>query len=314
MFDPEMREDIQERLLKAGRIAAQSIDFTCLEVKAHASLLEIAEAGERKIFELGGKPAFPINISVNHHAAHYAPSYGDSTVVPEQALVKIDLGVHVDGYIADTACTVIIGGNAEMERLLEAAEAGLQAAIETVRSGIRVWEVSKEINKVIRSFDVRPIENLTGHSIARFNLHAGISVPAIAPASERVLSPRLKEDMVIAIEPFTTYSPTPRIANIGEAQIFGFAQRQNPSNPMLRRLFSKMKLNYAQLPFASRWLAKLVPPTEINGTLSSLLEERCILGYAVLGLPDGSFIAQAEHTLIVTSDGCTVTTQSQQNG
>ncbi len=299
----------REKLLKAGRIAAQTLNYTCHQVNAGKSLLEIVEIGEQKISELGGRPAFPINVSVNHHAAHYTPSYGDSAVVPEKALVKIDLGVHVDGYIADTARTVIIDSDAEMEQLTQAAEAGLNAAIASVRSGVRVWEVSKEINKAIRSFNVRPIENLTGHSIEQFNLHAGISIPAIAPASERVLSPRLKEGMVIAIEPFTTYSPSPRISNIGEAQIFGFAQRKNPSNPLLRRLFSQMKLKYAQLPFAARWLAEFVSPTEINDTLSSLLEERCIHGYAVLGLPDKHFVAQAEHTLIVTRESCIVTTK-----
>ncbi len=306
-----MSEAVQERFLKAGQIAYQAIDYTCQRVKAHTSLLDIAETGERKIFELGGKPAFPINISVNHHAAHYTPSYGDSAKVPKKALVKIDLGVHVDGYIADTARTVIIGGDAEMERLREAAEAGLRAAIETIRSRIRVWEVSKEIHKAISGFGVRPIENLTGHTIERFNLHAGISVPAIAPTSERVLSPRLKEDMVIAIEPFTTYSPTPRISNIGEAQIFGFAQHKNPKDPNLRHLYSQMKLSFAQLPFAARWLSEFVPPEEINSTLSSLMGERCIHGYAVLGLHDRHFVAQAEHTVIVTKDGCIVTTVNQ---
>jgi methionyl aminopeptidase len=305
-----MNSSKEERLLKAGHIAAQALNYTCLQVKAGVPLLKIADVGEQCISDLGGRPAFPINISVNHHAAHYTPSYGDSAVVPEKALVKIDLGVHVDGYIADTARTVIIDGDAEMERLLQAAEAGLSAAIASVRSGVRVWEVSKEINKAIRSFDVRPIENLTGHSIERFNLHAGISVPAIAPVSDRVLSPRLKEGMVIAVEPFTTYSPTPRISNVGDAKIFGFAQGKNPNNTSLRGLFSQMKLKYAQLPFASRWLAELVPPTEISGTLSALLKERCIHGYAVLGLPDKHFVAQAEHTLIVTRDSCIVTTKN----
>jgi methionyl aminopeptidase len=174
-----------------------------------------------------------------------------------------------------------------------------------------VWEVSKEINKAIRRFEVNPIENLTGHSIERFNLHAGISVPAIAPAAERVLSPRLKEGMVIAVEPFTTYSSTPRISNIGEATIFGFSPGKNPRDSRLRRLFSQMKLKYAHLPFASRWLAELVPPAEIDSTITALRGERCIQGYAVLGLHDGHRVAQAEHTLIVTNDGCIVTTKNQ---
>ena len=311
MTNPKKIMMARKKLLQAGKIASKALGFTCGLVKPSASLLDIVEAGEAKIKELGGQPAFPINISMNHHAAHYTPSQEDDTTVPERALVKVDLGAHIDGYIADNALTVLVGNDEKLQTLVKAAEAGLQAAIHTIRAGLRVWNVSKAISEAMRKLKTRPIENLTGHSIEMFNLHAGISVPAVARSSERFASPRLKEHMVVAIEPFATYSQNPRVENLEPGHIFGFARSRNPGNAKLRSLFSQMKVKFAQLPFASRWMAELIPTDQISLTLDRLRKEGCIHNYPLLGLRDRSFIAQAEHTVIVERNGCIVTTKRQ---
>lgn len=309
MVDSNNWKPIHEKLLRAGRIASEALAYTCELVKAGASLLTIAEQGEQYIRKLGGQPAFPINLSIDHHAAHYTPPLNDPTCVPEHALVKVDLGAHVDGYIADNARTVLVGDDDELRNLIVAAEAGLQAAIQTARSGLRVWTVSKAISAAIRKHQARPIENLTGHSIEAFNLHAGVSVPAIARSSDRFTSPRLLKHMVVAIEPFATYSRYPQVDNLQPGHIFGFAVSRNPSSTELRSLFSQMKVRFVQLPFASRWMQDLVEPDQIGPTLQRLEKERCIHSYPVLGLRDGSPIAQAEHTLIIENTGCEVTTK-----
>ncbi len=272
-------------------------------------LLAIVESGEKRIRELGGHPAFPINISINHHAAHYTPTLEDASTVPELALVKIDLGAHVHGYIADNARTVLVGNDDKLQNLVQAAEAGLHAAIQTIRAGLRIWNVSKAISEAIRQLNARSIENLTGHSIDAFDLHAGIAVPSVARPGERFASPRLKEKMVVAIEPFTTYSRNPNVENLEPGHIFGFARSRNPSNSKLRNIFSQMKVKFAQLPFASRWMTELVDPDQISHTLETLQKEGCIHNYPVLGLRDGSYVAQAEHTIIVEQTGCTITTR-----
>jgi methionyl aminopeptidase len=299
----------REKLLQAGKIASEALVFTCGLVKPGASLRTLVEAGEAKIRELGGRPAFPINISINHHAAHYTPSLEDDTTVPDLALVKVDLGAHIDGYIADNALTVLVGNDEKLQTLIKSAESGLRAAIKKIRAGLRIWNVSRAISEAMRRLNTRPIENLTGHSIEMFNLHAGLSVPAVARASERFASPRLKEHMVVAIEPFATYSQNPRVENLEPGQIFGFARSRNPRNTKLRSLFSRMKVKFAQLPFASRWMAEFVSEDQVYSTLNTLMNERCIHNYPVLGLRDGSFIAQAEHTMIVERNGCVVTTK-----
>jgi len=296
----------------AGRIASQALSHACSRVEEGTPLLEIAEVGERKIRDLGGQPAFPVNVSVNHHAAHYTSPPGDHRLIPRRALVKVDLGVHIEGYIADTARTIQVGEDPRMSRLVKAAEAGLEAAIATARSGIRVWEVSKAIEKAVRRMGARPIENLSGHSITRYNLHAGISVPSVAIPSERPLSPRLHGGIVVAIEPFTTFSSTPRVVDLEGPYIYGFVPHRNPREPELRRIYSLMKAEFAQLPFTPRWMAPITGPERVGEVLSALQREGCIRGYPVLGLRDGQPVAQAEHTLIIESSGCTVTTATDE--
>jgi methionyl aminopeptidase len=114
--------------------------------------------------------------------------------------------------------------------------------------------------------------------------------------------------MVVAIEPFATFSAIPRVVDLEPGAIFGFSRKKNPESSKLRTVFSQMKARFAQLPFASRWLTRLIPTAEVDALLTRLRREGCVQDYPVLGLRDGNFIAQAEHTLIVERDGCTVTT------
>lgn len=90
-----------EKIMKAGKIASETREYARTIIKKGYLLLEIAEKIESKIIELGAKPAFPVNLSINEIAAHYTPSYDDEKTA--QGLIKIDLGVHIDGWIADTA-------------------------------------------------------------------------------------------------------------------------------------------------------------------------------------------------------------------
>jgi methionyl aminopeptidase len=123
-----------------------------------------------------------------------------------------------------------------------------------------------------------------------------------------MISPRLTEHMIVAIEPFATFSRNPRVDNLEPGNIFGFTRGRNPKRNKLRSLFSLMKMQFAQLPFSSRWMLELVERDQITSTLNQLKQEGCIHNYPVLGLRDKSPIAQAEHTVIIEKNGCTITT------
>ncbi|MEO2152470.1 MAG: type II methionyl aminopeptidase, partial [Thermococcus sp.] len=167
--------DEREALIRAGEIARKVKEEVVDLIKPGTKLYDIAEFVERRIVELGGKPAFPCNLSLNEVAAHYTPYKGDDTVLKEGDYLKLDLGVHVDGYIADTAVTFRVG--MEEDELMEAAREALENAIATLRAGVMVRDVAKAIEETIRGKGFNPIVNLSGHKVERYKLHAGVSIP-----------------------------------------------------------------------------------------------------------------------------------------
>ena len=111
-----LEKNAVEKYKKAGKIASEARTFAESLVKDSALLIEIAQKVEDKIKSLGGDLAFPVNLSLNEDAAHFVPDVGDNTALKQGDLVKIDLGVSVDGYIADTAITILIGDSEEKNK------------------------------------------------------------------------------------------------------------------------------------------------------------------------------------------------------
>ena len=215
-----------------------------------------------------------------------------------------DIGVHVNGWIADTAKTKALGKGKRAFSLIAAAEKALEAAIEVIKPGTKIAEVSEAIGNEISAAGFQPVKNLTGHTIERYNLHAGVSIPNYRRSSVRP-SPKLKEGMIVAIEPFTT---------IGD----GWVVHSSPPKPLIFSLRSMKKKNedlkpienhYGQLPFALRWLRK----DKISLSFKKLKEfekQRLIHSFPPLKEQSVAVVAQAEDTILVTSNGSKVTTRS----
>ena len=294
--------DEREALIKAGEIAqkvkAEVVDL----IKPGAKLYDIAEFVERRIVELGGKPAFPCNLSLNSNAAHYTPYKGDETVLKEGDYLKLDLGVHVDGYIADTALTFRIG--MEEDELMEAAREALENAIATVRAGVKIREIGKAIEDTIRGKGFNPIVNLSGHKIERFKLHAGVSIPNVYRQADTY---ELKEGDVIAIEPFAT-TGAGQVIEVPPALIFMYIRDRPIRSAQARRLLIHIKREYNGLPFAYRWLQGFMPEGQLKLALSQLDRAGAIYSYPILREVRGGMVTQFEHTVIVEKDGAYITT------
>ncbi|HDZ35839.1 MAG TPA: type II methionyl aminopeptidase, partial [Thermococcus sp.] len=252
--------------------------------------------------ELGGKTAFPCNLSINEIAAHYTPYKGDETVLREGDYLKLDLGVHVDGYIADTAVTYRVG--MEEDDLMEAAREALENAISTVRAGTKISEVGKAIEDTIRGKGFNPIVNLSGHKIERYKLHAGISIPNIYRPADNY---ELKEGDVIAIEPFAT-TGAGQVIEVPPALIFMYVRDRPVRMAHARRLLMHIKREYRTLPFAYRWLQDFMPEGQLKLALAQLDRAGAIYSYPILREVRGGLVAQFEHTVIVEKDGAYITT------
>ena len=292
-----MESDILENYRKAGRILAKVCREARSKVDVDVPLIEVAEFVEGSIRKEGAEPAFPCNISRDREAAHYTPGPEDDSIFGE-SMTKLDIGVHVDGYIADAAITVDLSGHPE---LVEASQAALGAAIELVTPGVNTADIGVAIEQAITGYGFKPVANLTGHGLERYSAHAEPIIP------NKVLDKgvTLKEGDVIAIEPFAT-NGSGRISEASQTEIFGFSGRRPVRSPQARDLLKEIQ-KYKTLPFARRWLVG----ERIDYALMQLLRAGIIHSYPVLWEVEGALVSQAEHTVIVLENGCEVTTRSQ---
>jgi methionyl aminopeptidase len=283
-----MNPDIMEYYIKAGRIASKVRNETLKTVDEGVKLLDCAKFAEDMTFQMGGKMAFPCNISVNEIASHYTPLYGKRKFVYGN-LVKIDIGVHVNGYIADTAATIEIGTH-NNEMLIKAAEKALDKAIKEIHEGVNTKRLGRIVENVIKSYGCNVVTDLTGHSVDRYTIHSGINIPSYSGA---FFGNTLHAGDVIAVEPFTTYGRGR--TKHGEARIFSLLYSKNNNNSIYQQLESQ----FNTLPFTSRWMQDSDKLKKIKPFLRN---------YPVLIESDGCPVAQAEHTIIVQKDGAMVIT------
>ncbi len=295
-------EDFQKHR-RAGKIAAEVREEVKRTLREGMPIIDICEKVESMIRSKGGKPAFPCNVSVNEIAAHYTSPPGDRREIPENSLVKVDIGVHMDGYIADTAVTVCFVP--QYESLVRAAEEALEKAVEILRPGLSVSRFGSTIQKTIKVRGFKPISNLTGHLIGRYLIHAGKSLPNVSHLSIA----RVKEGEVYGVEPFTTLPKAAgKVKSGSEAHIFRISKHKSLKNPYAKQLLSHIRKNFRTLPFTERWLQGCVPRDRYKEAFSELLSSKSLMRYPVFAEASGKPVAQAEHTIMVVRDGCVVLT------
>ena len=295
-------EDLQ-KYQHAGKIAKEVRLEIRRTVREGMPIIDICEKVEGLTREKGGKPAFPCNVSVNEVAAHYTSPPNDKQTIPEKSIVKVDLGVHVDGYIADTATTVCF--NPEYEDMVKTAEEALETAVELLRPGLSITRFGSEIQKTIKTRGYKPISNLTGHLIKRYIIHAGKSLPNIFNLS----TSRIKEGEIYGVEPFVTVTDANgRVDNLKEETIFRYQKNKSLKNPYAKQISSYIKKNFLTLPFAERWLNTFASSSNYKSAFSELLSSKAVLGYPVFVEASRKPVAQAEYTILIEKDGCTILT------
>ncbi|MFQ6084852.1 MAG: type II methionyl aminopeptidase [Candidatus Bathyarchaeia archaeon] len=287
-----------DKYKQAGRIARRALREIGGLVRANAKVLDICERIESIIIEGGGKPAFPCNVCINDVAAHYTSPPNDDATIPPRSVVKVDLGVHVEGCIVDTARTVAL--DPSFAEQVKVAEGALTSGIEEVRDGVSISSVSRAIQGHIEEAGYKPIWNLTGHKIDRYVLHTGKSIPNVVRHS----AGKLRSGEIYAIEPFVTeIHGKGEVTHTGEAYIFRFDKARSTKNREERELADWIRNNFRGLPFTKRWL-----PPDRRDALPGLLSRKIIRPYPVLIEAGGGKVTQAEQTIVVTKDGCLVLT------
>jgi len=292
-----------EDYLKAGNIAGEVRENVRKTDWIGSTLAEICDYVESEIIKRGAKCAFPVNTSLNEIAAHYTAEPNDPKTVSDTDLVKIDLGVQINGYIADTAVTV--NYDPQYDQMVQTAEDALQNAMSMIKAGVKSKDVGRTIQKTIQDMGFKPIANLSGHSLAQYTIHAGKTVPNMWTIGSFLFS----ENQAYACEPFVTTKNAQGFVRNGKIKnIFALVSRKKTKDDEADRLTDYIWNNFNMLPFALRWLLKEWEEKEARRLLEILVKKKVIHAYAILVEANGKTVAQAEHTFIPTQSGATVTT------
>ncbi|MFW6152870.1 MAG: type II methionyl aminopeptidase [Halobacteriota archaeon] len=292
----DLSDERYDKHREAGEILATVREETAKRVDIGVGHLEVAEFAEDRIRELGGSVAFPVNISVDEVAAHDTPDRDDERTFGEE-MINIDLGVHIDGWLADTAITVDFTGN---DMLVEASAEALDAAIERIGPGVETGEIGAAIESTIDGYGFNPVVNLTGHGLGHWDQHTEPNIPNRDVEQGIELEP----GQVVAIEPFATDGGG-KVTEGSRTEIYKLDREDVPvRDRQARAALDQITDEFRTLPFALRWLETRRPAMAIRR-----LEQHGIVdGYPILKEDDGFLVSQKEHTVIVTETGCEVTT------
>lgn len=290
-----------EKWRRAARIAAAVRDHVAARAQPGARLIDLAREGHRLMERMGGEPAFPLQISRNEIAAHYCSPPDDPTVLEEGDVVKIDCGVHVDGYVADTALTVDLSADGRHAGLLEAARAALEAAVEVARPRLEVREIGRVVEEAIRSRGFEPVRNLTGHGVGRWRVHLPPQIPNVPSGGGR-----LPREGCVAIEPFAS-TGRGLIEERGRPHVFMADRNLRKVRGADRDVLQTIRA-FKGLPFGSRDLLDRHPYRKVAETLNALAASGQLVSYPPLCDVEGSWVAQFEHTLYVSEKGVEVLT------
>ncbi|AFZ71072.1 methionine aminopeptidase, type II [Caldisphaera lagunensis DSM 15908] len=293
-----------EKLIKAGKIGAEARDLGASLVKPGASSREICDEVENYIIKKGADIAFPCNLSINEIAAHYTPGIEDDMKIPSMGIIKIDVGASIDGYLSDTATSVIIGD--QFKELAMSVKKALENVINIMKPNISIYDIGKTIEMSIKSQGFRPIKNLTGHTISRYNLHAGESIPNYPDRT--MFYKRLRPGTQVAIEPFGTFGKG-FVIDGPKAFIYSLTGRK-PKNISedAKQLLEYIEKKYNALPFAARWLIKEFEKSKVEDLLNELTMQKALVDYPILIEAGRGIVAQYEHTFLILNDRVIVTT------
>lgn len=301
-----MSNDWIESYIRAGKAVIAAKKVAVKLIKPGVPFLEIANKCEEEILNHGCELSFPINMSLDEIAAHYSPPIDDSTIVPNKGLLKIDLGSHYDGYIADSAITINIDNDETLQNIIDAAQEALEAAIEIFKPGTKLYELGDVIAKTIKNRGLEPIYNLGGHELKRYNLHAGPFIPNYKVISHNQI---LKSGDAYACEPFAT-SGEGIVENGTKSYIYRF-NKTKKGLPFIEKNYMDQINNLTKkLPFSPRLLEKhnVIPKNKIQRTIDVFVRKKIIDHYPILIEKTKKPVAQQEHTIIIDMDGNPIVT------
>jgi len=295
-----VNEEEKDNAILAGKIAAKAIIYGKSLIQPNVKMVEVLDQIERFIKDNGGQIAFPAQISLNETAAHFCPLADDVLVFKPTDIIKLDLGVHVEGMIADTAVTIIFKEyNDKYQELLDlkkASEEALSNTLKYIRPGVTLGELGLIIQESIARYDLSPVRNLSGHGLGKYSIHEHPTVPNFNTKDKH----ELEDNQLIAIEPFATNGHG-MIFESSNATLYSLnainamkGVRSNMTREVLRDI-----QEFKTLPFTTRWLTSKHSFSKVRFALNDLKNLEIVHDYPPLIEMGKGMVSQSEHTVIV---------------
>lgn len=285
-------------------------------IKPGKSLTEIAEGIEDSVRALTGHPGleegdsikggmgFPTGLNINHIAAHYSPNAGNKTIFGEKDVMKVDIGVHINGRIVDSAFTVSF--DPQFDNLLTAVKEATNTGVREAGIDVRVCDIGAAIQETMESYEctidgktypIKSIRNLNGHDIIQYSIHGGKSVPIVGSSKDQT---KMEENETFAIE---TFGSTGKGYVVDDLETSHYAKRADAPNVALRVSSARSLLNvinksFGTIPFCRRYLDRLGQEKYLLG-LNNLVQAGIVEAYPPLVDIKGSYTAQFEHTILL---------------
>ena len=295
-----MNQKELEDYKKAGEIAKQVKDFAKKLIKPDMLLIEIAQEIHKQIEKLGAKPAFPVNLSIDDVAAHYHPTVDDETKAT--GLLKIDLGIHINGFIADTAFSLDLTPDNEHKEMIETNNQALSAALKILKDNPTLDDIGKTIQETITEKGFSPVVNLSGHGLEKYEIHAGITIPNYANGNKKQIEPG-----AYAIEPFVTTGQG-KIYEGQSSNIYALIDPKNTRNSTAKKIMEYVMKEYKTLPFSLREMQEKFGPLA-RLAMKQMTRENILHEFPQLVEESHKPVSQAEHTFIKKGEEIIVTTE-----
>ncbi len=298
-----MEKETRKNHEKAGELWKKAEKKARQLLKPGISLLKMVEELEAFILEqikeekIEGGLAFPVNLSLNNVAAHATPGIEDKTELKENDLLKVDIGIHVEGFIADGAFSY--NASNAFAKMIESNEKALQEALFIIKPGIPIQKIGETVESIAEKNGFKVIENLTGHGLEKFTQHAPPQIPNVHNSSKQ----KFEDGMAFAIEPFFT-NGRGFVAESNQTEIFSLEEKKPVREPNARKILEAIEKQFPKLPFAERQLAKHISLSELQRKigLRELTKNKILHSYPFLQEQKNAVVSQAEKTVIIDGE------------
>ena len=283
-----------EKVKKAGEINSKAREYGKTLIVPGAKLSEVNDKITQFIRDQGAELAFPIVISCNNVAAHDSAKINEDFVFNDE-VVKLDMGVHIDGWISDTAVTIDLSG--KNQDLVDASREALNNVIKILKPGITLGQIGKVVEETITGKGFKPVKNLSGHQIGHYIVHTGLSIPNFDTGDNT----ELQAGMQFAIEPFAS-SGSGIVVEKGESEIFSMIGYKPVRLPMVREVQNYLEKEVLLMPFSARMLTQKFGESKTRIALKIFKDNGTLRSYPPLVDKDGGLVSQAEHTFYIDED------------